>query len=388
MRPGEGNGGDGIAGSCSSCSSGSEEDLTASVNRSRKRYLSPSILRGDQAVHRLQAQEISASPDLKRVRTGQQPDGMALSADEFRATMAGLNKRFDGIDDSLSSVTSTVTRLDKKVSEHGDMLNKHTAVIEKNERDLASIQTELMRIKSGQSVVPPPTGAAPALAPVPSDDDFDKARRSLRLWPITGTAPAAVWKSMGEFLHRLLGLGNIGENLIENIARPRRQSSYLVKDEAIVLFKLVETRDSVIGASAKLANMVDANRRPTAGIRLEVPNMLRPAFNTLRRYGHQLKMRHGPGTRHHVKFDDDLKTMFLNVKLPEEERWSRVELDLARRGLQLRDRLSSQEMEDRFDIAGAPSSRPRPASTSSASSEPPAPTPMQWTGRRSESSSS
>ena len=143
-----------------------------------------------------------------------------------------------------------------------------------------------------------------------------QARRSLRLWPISGSVLADVWESTRDFLYKLLGLGSIGEDQIENIARPERQSGFGVKDEAIVLFKFAETRDSVIGASSKLSNMIDTNNKPTAGIRIEVPRGLRPTFNILRRYGHQLKMRHGTRTRHYVKFDNAMMTIFLNVRLP------------------------------------------------------------------------
>ena len=176
--------------------------------------------------------------------------------------------------------------------------------------------------------------------------------------------------------------------MIETLARPDRPSVFGAKDEVVVTFKLTETRDTVIGASAKLAGCVTAAGQPTAGIRLEIPRGLKDDFNSLRKFGQLLRTRHGLGTRRHVKFDDGNMSLFLNVKLPGDDRWSRVDLELARKSLSSRRRLDSQELESRFDVLGSSGNRPaRSASSSgpvaSTSSDPP---PQQWTGRRTSSS--
>ena len=172
--------------------------------------------------------------------------------------------------------------------------------------------------------------------------------------------------------------------MIEKISRPDTPSGTGpgVRNEVLVVFKHVETRDSVLGASTKLAAYIDANGRPTAGLRIEVPRRLRSSFTLLYRYGQKLRQRHGAGTRRHVKFDDVDRTIYLNVRLPDDDSWSRVSIELARKGLRTREMMSNEDLERRLDIAGPITTRPRAASLAL----PPADVPMTtqaWTGRSS-----
>ena len=210
----------------------------------------------------------------------------------------------------------------------------------------------------------------------------------MRLWPVPGNAGPLVWQSTDLFLRHKLDLGDrVKESMIEHIHRPDIPSGPGVVEEAVVLFRAVETRDMVMGASSKLAPYVDNSGRPTAGLRLEVPSHLRATFGTLYKYGQSLRLRHGQGTRRHVKFDDLERTLYLNVKLPGDTAWSRVSLEIARRGLRARTVQSDDAMERRFDITGEFVDRPRSVSLS----QPPADlfqtttAATAWTGRRTES---
>lgn len=121
-----------------------------------------------------------------------------------------------------------------------------------------------------------------------------------------------------------------------------------------------------------------------AGMRIEVPGFLQSDFRTLFRYSQNLRARHGPGTRRHVKFNTHERLLYLNVRLLEDGRLSRVSLAMAGRGLQARDIADENTLERRLDKGGpARFGRPRSASDNSAPSVP-APT-TAWTGRRSES---
>ena len=74
-----------------------------------------------------------------------------------------------------------------------------------------------------------------------------------------------------------------------------------------------------------LSEMVDTvTRRSTAGMRIEVPGFLKTQFKVLDEYGRKLRARHKRGTKTHVKFDDAEMVLFLNVKLKDENEWSRV----------------------------------------------------------------
>ena len=185
-----------------------------------------------------------------------------------------------------------------------------------------------------------------------------------------------------------LAFGNeIGEDMIEAVDKVPIPSGPGVREEVLVRFKLRSTRDSVIGAAAKLADHKDQDGRPTAGMRIEVPPRLQQPFRILFKYGQTLRSRHGQGTRRHVKFDDLTRSLYLNVKLPNDTEWSRVSLDLATRGIRAKQSINDGEIERRLDITGPPVDRPRPRSASVAAIQQ---EPMQmdpWTGRRSGSSS-
>ena len=74
-----------------------------------------------------------------------------------------------------------------------------------------------------------------------------------------------------------------------------------------------------------LSEMVnkEENNRPTAGIRVAVPAHLKQTEKLLNEYGRRLRIKQR-GTKHHVKYDDGEMCLYLNVKLRDEERWSRV----------------------------------------------------------------
>ena len=167
--------------------------------------------------------------------------------------------------------------------------------------------------------------------------------------------------------------------MVEAISRVTIPSGPGVSDEALVLFSDSNVRDMVLGSAAKLGPFRDATGRPTAGMRMEVPPALQQDFRILFRYGQNLRTRHGLGTRRHVKFDDLTRGLYLNVKLPGDDGWSKVNLDLAKRGLRARDVVEVGNLERRLDINGPPVDRPRAASTSSV--QPPMTGPLG--GRRS-----
>lgn len=132
--------------------------------------------------------------------------------------------------------------------------------------------------------------------------------------------------------------------------------------EVIVRFKHNKDRDTVLGSVGKLSDCINEQGRPTAGVRIQVLAHLQASFRSLFKYGQMLRARYGQGTRRHIKFDDTNQSLFLNAKLPGDESWSQVSLDVARRGLKAREVLTDEEMERRLDITGPLAPRPHSAS--------------------------
>ena len=373
------------------------EELVGSIDRSRKRHLEEGLLRGDLVADRLLTQEASASPVLKKNRPsstrtppspdtvpGGAPSKMAMTMAEFKAYMdANTNRRLDGIDDKVSGMQAAVDRVDANVKENNARLKKHDdriATIERTVRELQQDPTPPAAKRQCQSPLE-------VVMPRPDDRLFDRARRSLRLWPVKGVTKDEIWTAAGLFLGTNLGLeGKLDQNSIESITRVDLPSGPGVTNEALVLFRDVPTRDLVMGSASKLAPYMDGEGRATAGMRLEVPPSLQQPFRVLFKYGQSLRARHGAGTRRHVKFCDINKTLYLNVKLPGDEGWSKVSLDVARRGLRARETLNDDQLEQRLDITGPLRDGPRQRASSLAG--PPPPTQASAWMRRSGGSSS
>ena len=118
----------------------------------------------------------------------------------------------------------------------------------------------------------------------------------------------------------------------EQIAEVRRVRSAgkLIKNEVLVVFIDLESRDTVTSYARNLASQKDAQGNPTAGLRLDIPSQLMGIFKLLEAHGRKLRARYGPDFKRHVRFDDSERSLFLNVKLPGEESWSHVSPSLAR----------------------------------------------------------
>ena len=298
---------------------------------------------------------------------------MAMIMAEFKEYMeANTNKRLNTIDDKMSGMQATVTQIDKVVRDNSDKIERHDGQI-------AEIRAEVSRLKTSQFPALPPasqgglTGPAPAAAQAPvvsekEEREYLLARRSLRIWPIPGNTNDDLWDATAVFMGTNLGLeGRINEAAIESINQVEIPSGPGVKHEVLIRFKEAVSRDLVLGASSKLAPYMDTEGKATAGMRLEVPPKLQQPFRILFKYGQNLRARHGPGTRRHVKFSDHDRSLFLNAKLPGDETWSRISVDVATRGLRARDSISDSQLEKRMDITGPFQSIQRPKSTSGTS---------------------
>ena len=210
--------------------------------------------------------------------------------------------------------------------------------------------------KGGHSVDPLPQRAV-------LSHGFIDARRSVRLWPIEGTNPNQLWENTGGFLHVTLGISetDLCQDDIESITRipPDGLTSVRAVDEVLVRFFDKRKRDLVMSSSPRLADSVDPDGRPTAGIRLEIPTELDDTFRLLSRFGARLRARHGEGTKRHIKFDDYHGSLFANIKLPGDANWTRVTPGEAREDLEASIREESRHNQKRMAAKLVPGPRER-----------------------------
>ena len=178
-----------------------------------------------------------------------------------------------------------------------------------------------------------PVASRTTSAPIKSEK-YLHARRSVRLWPINQADENSLWKGVGEFIHFALGISedDVCQDDIESVVPipdPRRPIGN-INSEALVTFYCQRKRDTILAQVSNLSTYVDSAGKPTAGVRLEIPPELDDTFRLLSRFGTHLRARHGDGTRRHIKFDDTEASMFMNVKLPGDEEWSRVTPEMAK----------------------------------------------------------
>lgn len=146
-----------------------------------------------------------------------------------------------------------------------------------------------------------------------------------------------MWGNAGDFIHELLKVPYSEVNQ-DDILEVRRPADPIVPDgiveEAVVVFRDKRVRNLVMSHSVNLAGSIDGRGKPTAGTRIELPPELRDTFRLLSRFGTRLRARHGEGTKRHVKFDDFEGSLYVNIKLPGDESWTRISPEMARLDLE------------------------------------------------------
>lgn len=299
---------------------------------------------------------------------------MAMTFADFEAYMdRNTNQRLTEIDGrietGLSNVRQAVGKLESSVRANSDKLDTHDEIIRKNQHKIGELADEMLKIRQlAPTAGPSPgnSGAVSSWASVAGNTvtpssiisssnkaAYLRARRSLRLWPVEGGINQELWESVRCFIGTTLGMGGqVQEHHIECIVRPTSMSGPGVEREVIVTFKEAAVRDDVMGNAGKLAPFISHEGRSTAGMRMEVPDFLKQQFRTLFRYGQTLRGRHGQGTRRHVKFDDGSWGLYLNVRLPSDDNWSKVSVQVAERGMRAQDTIRDGELERRLDITG------------------------------------
>lgn len=228
---------------------------------------------------------------------------------QFRTTNEGIakiNSTVAKMNDKIGVNARNLSRLKKTVEDNADYTAQELAKIQKDaeERDkqraeeIAELKLALKRHQTvsekGQAEVEniksvihnrlPSSGARCS----ETDSEYNKARRSLRLWPIEETQETQLPDSVEHFILEMLRVPRSDfsmedvETMVRVVPKRRRnKENDNDKHEVCVRFKAINTRDRIIGHSFNLASFVDEENKPTAGVRLEIPENLRGMFSRL-----------------------------------------------------------------------------------------------------------
>ena len=158
---------------------------------------------------------------------------------------------------------------------------------------------------------------------------FEKARRSLRIWPLKGETNEEIKEAVSDFCYNALLLP-VNSNLgIESVARVRsspRGQSFM---EVVVVFEENYYRDKVLACGPKLAGYRDDDGRPTCGLRLQIPGHLMSQFKTLESFAFSKKRDFNGRIKKHIKFDDASGGLFIQMKHLDDQDWSNFSYDQA-----------------------------------------------------------
>ena len=156
--------------------------------------------------------------------------------------------------------------------------------------------------------------------------EYKTARKSVRIWPIKGNNEEEITKATREFIEKALLVrnyeGEVGEIRVKRI-RERAERDTTVYGEVLVTFQDDRTRDFVASRGAKLAGFVDERRKPTCGIRMEIPEFLNHLFKIMKRYTYLLK-KENPSVKSYIKFDDYKQSLYVQVKIREGMEWVNI----------------------------------------------------------------
>lgn len=272
-------------------------------------------------------------------------------SDSLRGELVG---KLDANDKAVSDLQVAVTDVTLGVDENQRAIHQVRAEVERREVELpgkvrAIVQEVLDKCRPRQ----PPTGRQTATGPrhrplgddyLPpggtpnppdrSEEAYDVARRSLRLWPVSREGDLAT--RTREFLvsellvdqDYVLGLNftvKRAAGLNRNRDRDGASTSQRVKDEVLVLFETRRERDDVRGHAKNL-------EKKGRGVRLEVPDQLWPSFRALQNLAYELKQK-TPSLRRNILFDDVSRDLKLDFSTGQEE-WKSVSPQEARKALQ------------------------------------------------------
>ena len=234
--------------------------------------------------------------------------------EELQKTEDKLGLRLAGVEETVGSVKADLRTLEKRVD------GIESRIEEKIEETLAS--------RSQISNAPPEdnygllqrNGGRSSRR----EENYCRARRSLRMWPISGD-PSTVRQSLHEFLATKLKMDNdalieADECIVRKVARSRNSN---IEGEVIVEFPSVELRDAVRSSAYNLAGQTGA------GIRLEIPSHLMNNFKALNQAGYRLKQKF-PKCRRNIKFDDEVNNLVMEFKTTETTPWRRLHPEHAR----------------------------------------------------------
>ena len=304
---------------------------------------------------------------------------------DFASSMDKITAMFDKIrEDIAKSETSTANKIDAKVD---DLSSRITARLTKAEGDLSRLGGQIALGRSDiddmknkmegqeQRMVElvdkavdrrlgglPMEGRRPRQTPTTrgnteqttsgstssvKEERYWEARRSLRIWPVTGENLKLATLS---FLHDKLKCtaGRVKPDDIE-VTKLTSHPESTAKEQVLVRFSTIRLRDEVKSLGRNLSGL-----DKSVGMQIEPPDHLRSHYQAFQKMAFQMKKKH-PNLRRNIKFLDIETCLVMDVLTSAESGWRTIMYEDARAVLKkTRARTESitlEELEDMVDVA-------------------------------------
>ena len=283
------------------------------------------------------------------------------SADPLTEFMASMTNQMTTINNKLGSMEDTITSSISKavlpLSQKLDSACLRIDRLEKRQEDISagidlqvqdSIRTQMEKYNSpatsptmdgetyaSATALGSKTPAGPPTASRGAEPDtawYWSARRCLRFFPITGQSKEELDAGLEDFVLNKLKIptGVLAREDINYVRKVKATKKSQIADEVLVSFTTVEARDLVHSYARNLGAGVGEDRRPLAGMRMEVPERLIGDFKTFEQYGHAMREKHGKDFRRHTKLDDTKLCLYMDAFVPKMKAWVRIDVDKAR----------------------------------------------------------
>ena len=118
----------------------------------------------------------------------------------------------DLLTSGMLSISAKVNQQGKDIEKNGLRISEQLLAVDANARSIAEIFNRLEDLAANPGGTVP--SARAVASPIPQkahcSEDFLKARRSVRIWPITAKDDEELWAEVGDFIHGKLRIPEMG----------------------------------------------------------------------------------------------------------------------------------------------------------------------------------
>lgn len=236
-------------------------------------------------------------------------------SEDFEASMASMNDKVERNAEDIRKIEQTIQRLERNSIESEKRLE------DKMHRLMGQGEQRLSTSISGYGEDSPFAAELEVTKrkeEATNRDQYEVARRTLRLWPVNDTDESRTKDKAPHFIREKLWVdaADCRDVDVIRVRRTKQARKASIQHEVAVVFLDKHIRDVVALHGKNLSCFTDDRGFPTVGMRINYPSHLGRVFRDLDWYGREMRQRHGSGTRRNVKFSDDELTLYVNVCLP------------------------------------------------------------------------